>query len=81
MSDTLCENFEICRLVCAKDYKIARGAKAVYIKHFCSAGKEAWSKCNRFTTKMALDFCPDFVLPDTSFSMDEVLTKFDEGSN
>lgn len=81
MNAPLCENFEICRLVCAKDFKIARAEKAVYIRNYCSAGSENWSNCNRFTTKSALDFCPDFVLPDTKFSTAEVLTKFDEGSD
>lgn len=81
MNKPLCENFEICRLVCAKDFDIQPNTKAGYIRNYCSNGKENWSKCNRFITKSNLDFCPDFVLPDTNFAMDEVISKFDEDSN
>jgi hypothetical protein len=77
----LCENFEICRLVCAKDFKIEPSDKANYIKTYCTAGQDNWSKCNRYVTKSQLDFCPDFVLPDTNYTNQQVLDKFDEGAN
>ncbi len=81
MNSPLCENFEICRLVCAKDFQIQPNDKAGYIRSHCTSGKENWCKCNRYVTKSTLGFCPDFVLPDSEYSTDEVIAKFDNGSN
>jgi len=34
--------------------------------------------CKRLIAKNTLDFCPDFVLPATPLSVDEIIDKFDE---
>ena len=45
---------------------------------WCRKNKEVWSNCTRFNTKKSLGFCPDFVLPDTPLSIDEIVDKFEE---
>jgi hypothetical protein len=36
-----------------------------------------WISCKRLTTKQELNFCPDFVLPDTDLTSDKIIDKFD----
>lgn len=76
-----CTNYDTCRLVNATEYKIEVLKKDVYIKDFCIAGIENWTSCKRYLTKSELNFCPDFVLPDTQLSPTEIVDKFDEDHN
>ncbi len=48
-----------------------------YIENFCKAEKSKWCTCKRLLTKNALNFCPDFVLPDSTLSIEEIIDKFD----
>jgi len=36
-----------------------------------------WLTCTRYITKSQLNFCPDFVLPDTDATPDEIIARFD----
>lgn len=78
METTICSNFNTCRLVNAEDYKIDPKQKELYIETYCKASIEKWSTCKRFITKKELSFCPDFVLPNTKLSLDEIIDKFDD---
>ena len=51
-----------------------------YIDSWCRQDEEIWRKCKRFDTKKDLGFCPDFVVPDTSLSIDEIVAKFEENN-
>lgn len=81
MENNICANYNICRLVNAEDFTIETAKKQDYLKTYCTAGKPVWSRCRRFVVKRELDFCPDFVLPDSTFTIAEVVEKFDEGKN
>ena len=52
--------------------------KKEYINTWCMQTEETWVNCKRFITKKTLSFCPDFVLPDTTLSVDEIIDKFEE---
>ncbi len=78
MIEAVCPNIDICRLVNAEDYKLDSDSRANYLKLFCKTETENWENCNRFIVKEELNFCPDFVLPDSGLTADEVMDKFDE---
>lgn len=78
MIEAVCPNIDICRLVNAADYKIDKVAKENFLKIYCKTESENWENCNRYIVKEELNFCPDFVLPDSGLSAGEVLDKFDE---
>jgi len=78
MDSKICANYEVCRLVAAEDYEIDLAEKNDYIEKFCTAGVNKWTSCKRYITKSELNFCPDFVLPDTALSPKEIIDKFDE---
>jgi hypothetical protein len=48
------------------------------MEDYCTAGRQHWGSCTRLVVKQALNFCPDFVLPDSQMTPDEVIEKFDE---
>jgi hypothetical protein len=50
------------------------------MKTYCEAGEKKWNTCSRYRVKKELNLCPDFVLPDSDFSMDEVLDKMEKES-
>ncbi|MCF8367284.1 MAG: hypothetical protein K9H16_15960 [Bacteroidales bacterium] len=78
MGSDICTNYEVCRLVVAEDYEIEQDKKVAYIKNYCTAGISKWTACKRYITKSELNFCPDFVRPDTALSPGEIVDKFDE---
>lgn len=78
MESDNCTNFQVCRLVVADDYEIEKAKKEAYIEKYCTAGVANWTSCKRYITKSALNFCPDFVVPDTKLSPAEIVDKFDE---
>ncbi len=77
MDDNICVNYQSCRLVQADDYDITTERRAEYLRNYCRAGKEQWFNCTRYITKSQLNFCPDFVLPDTDATPDEIIARFD----
>lgn len=78
MDSKICTNYEVCRLVRASDYKIEEAKKQAYIESYCTAGVSKWTSCKRYITKSELNFCPDFVVPETTLSPKEIIDKFDE---
>jgi hypothetical protein len=49
-----------------------------YIAIYCIVDDQHWKHCKRFLAKQNMGFCPDFVLPDTTLSIAEIIDKFDE---
>lgn len=49
-----------------------------YLINFCQHNETKWQSCKRLIVKNELTFCPDFVLPDTTLSVDEIIDKIDE---
>jgi hypothetical protein len=49
-----------------------------YIETWCKNTEGKWEGCKRFSTKATLGFCPDFVLPDTELSIDEIMDRFED---
>ena len=74
-----CPNIETCKLVTTRDIVQEETLLENYMMKWCKAGKDNWSTCTRYITKNQLKFCPDFVLPDTQLTPDEVIEKFDSG--
>ena len=78
MADNICPNINTCRMVATTEVVPDEAQRQDYINKWCKQGEEVWIKCTRFNTKKKLGFCPDFVVPDTKLSIDEILDKFEE---
>jgi hypothetical protein len=77
MLENICPNFKECRLVKAADFKFSGISRETYLTNYCEDEASGWKKCKRFIAKSNLGFCPDFVLPDYTFTTDEIIDKFD----
>lgn len=77
MEDLNCTNYSTCRLVVAEGFPLSQERKILYMNKYCKNGKSAWLECKRYTTKAALGFCPDYVLPDSTCSLSEIIDQFD----
>ena len=80
MSENICPNINSCRLVTTSEVVPDIREKEAYLDIWCRDIEEKWLNCTRYSTKASLGFCPDFVLPDTALSLDEIIDKFDEES-
>ncbi len=73
-----CPNMNVCKLVTEVGFTGNEAQRNDYIQAWCKTDEAKWSKCKRLITKEVLKFCPDFVLPDTPLTPDEIIDKFDE---
>lgn len=78
MSENICPNINSCRMVSTIEVVPEGKEKKAYLDTWCRNDLEKWRDCKRFNTKASLGFCPDFVVPDTELSIDEIVDKFDE---
>ncbi|PKP35013.1 MAG: hypothetical protein CVU00_04245 [Bacteroidetes bacterium HGW-Bacteroidetes-17] len=75
-----CPNYNDCKLVNSLIIVANLEAKENYMTNYCLQDKNYWSNCKRYITKATLNFCPDFVLPDTPLTPEEIIDKFDDES-
>jgi hypothetical protein len=74
----ICTNYGGCRLVQTDMVEADSDKKEQYINSYC-AKEETWKTCRRYTIRKALWICPDFVLPDSDISEDEVADRYEAG--
>jgi hypothetical protein len=78
MEGYICPNFETCELVIKPDFAVDGKSRAKYIIDFCRASESKRNRCKRLIMKNTYHFCPEFVLPDTKLTPDEIIDKFEE---
>lgn len=71
-----CPNYNECSLV-KKEMDLAEEEYKYYLDMYCCCDSRSWSDCTRFRTKEKLNFCPDFVLPDSQMTIDDIIDRFD----
>ncbi|MBN1386811.1 MAG: hypothetical protein JW965_00080 [Bacteroidales bacterium] len=76
MTSNICPNYKECTLV-NKELSLNEDIYRYYINNYCCCKAGSWSGCMRFRAKEELNFCPDFVLPDSEMTIDEVIDRFD----
>lgn len=81
MTDPDCPNMLSCKLVLDTGFIADTSLRERYIKLYCTKGGLRYSTCKRFITKEKIHFCPDFVMPDTIFTVDEIIERFEELEN
>ena len=78
MKNSNCPNIETCQLVIREGFIPDEGQREKYIKSYCMDKQMKWNSCRRFIVNNEIKFCPDFVLPDSTFTVDEVIDIFDQ---
>lgn len=77
MKQELCPKIEKCPLFTGVLLK-RKGSEESYKNLYCKAGKEKWSACKRYITSEKVGKCPDWVLPNCTKSLDEIVSKMKE---
>lgn len=78
MKEIICPNTEVCKLVIQKDFIHDETRRLKYINKYCEGKLNKWNKCTRYIVKNEINFCPDFVMPDSVMTSDEVIDQFDK---
>jgi hypothetical protein len=73
----ICPNYGGCRLVQTDVVEPDSIKKEQYIDSYCLK-EETFKTCKRYITRKALWICPDFVLPDSDITEDEVVDRYEE---
>ena len=73
-----CPNINGCQVLhkegFVKDEQMKEFYKTVYC---CCCSPEGYPQCMRFRTKNTLNFCPDFILPDSDLTLDEIMERLE----
>ena len=77
MSYSFCPLFKTCRMVNNRIIVSDNTIRENYIRTYCKCKVESWENCKRYKTRNELNFCPDFVLPDSKMSVAEIIERFD----
>jgi hypothetical protein len=72
----LCPNYNGCRLVNTDVVEPDKDKKARYLVVYCEKDEE-WKKCLRFVTRKSLWIAPDFLLPDSEMTEEEIIEKYE----
>jgi len=73
-----CPNLDVCKLFITTGFTGDEGLRKNYIQDYCHSKTNKWDNCKRWIVKNKFNFCPDFVLPDTDLTPDEIIDKFDQ---
>lgn len=77
MGENICPNINSCRMLTTDMVVPDSIEKEKLMASWCRQGEETWSNCKRYKTKKILSFCPDFVVPSTDLTVDEIIDKFE----
>ena len=78
MKEEFCPNYSSCQLLQTDLVTDKQELKDTYKADYCIHPDLEWKNCKRFITKQTLNFCPDFVFPDTELSPEEIIDKYDQ---
>lgn len=77
MEKEFCSKVETCPLFNGKLLKRS-GSEESYKNLFCTAGKDKWTTCMRYKTSEKVGKCADWILPNCSMNMDQIIKKMKE---
>jgi len=75
-----CPNFGGCRYVITEVVEPDAAIREATIEAYCHK-EETFKTCRRYIIRKALWICPDFVLPDSEISEDEVADRYEKGES
>ena len=74
----ICPNFGGCRYVRTEVVEPDATKREATIQAICQ-DEEKFKTCRRYQIRKALWICPDFVLPDSEITEDEVAERYEKG--
>jgi hypothetical protein len=78
MNNNFCPNHNGCQIITIDGFVEDLALKGFYIKNYCESAETKWKSCKRYITREQLNMCPDFILPDSTLTIDEILDKLEE---
>ncbi|PLW95905.1 MAG: hypothetical protein C0593_12980 [Marinilabiliales bacterium] len=78
MESQICPKAEKCPVLNKEAFADVKTLE-YYKKNYCFTDDHTWVKCKRFITAQTLQMCPSFVMPDSCFSIDEILDRMENG--
>jgi hypothetical protein len=73
----ICPNYNGCRLVNTDVVESDKDKKANYLVVYCETDGD-YAKCLRYVTRKELWIAPDFLLPDSNMTEDEIIERYEQ---
>jgi len=77
MENNNCPKVETCPLFNGVLLKRS-GSEESYKNLYCKAGEDKWMNCKRYMTAEKIGSCADWILPNCSLKLEEIITKMKE---
>lgn len=78
MTDHHCPNMSHCRLVNSSDFPVDDTMRDDYIRTFCKGTHPGYNACRRYIVSRDLFLCPDFVLPDSIITLNDIFERIEK---
>ena len=76
-TSNVCPRTELCPLF-RRNASNGGYSSVKYRELYCEAGIKAYSNCKRYIIYHAIDSCPDYVMPNSSFSIEEIISRINK---
>lgn len=74
MEKEICPKFAKCPLFTGALLKKST-SEEVYKNLYCKAGREKWTTCKRYQTSERVGKCSDWILPNSTLTLDQIIQK------
>jgi len=61
------------------DINLPEDTRIMYKYHYCLAKENRWEQCKRFIFENINGYCPDFVMPNSLLTLDQIWQKTQRG--
>jgi|GEM_PF-1422697 len=79
-TSTVCPRALMCPLF-KQDTSNGGYSSEKYKKIYCEAGIKAYSNCKKYIIYNLINTCPNYVMPNSSFSVDEIISRIKRQSD
>lgn len=73
MDNIYCFKRETCKLF-SKNLLKRKQSEEVYKSLYCNT-KSNWKNCKRYLVSKEIGTCPDFVMPNSSYTVEDIISK------
>jgi len=76
-----CTNLQTCKFIIEEKNFTELTQRQYYLTNYYQNPDLNWKNCKRFLVKIELGFCPDFIIPESEMTLNEIIDTIDKNFN